>query len=169
MYVFSEWLYIAWMCSYCNMVRWTWWDWSLSLGPLLPSVLWHCWLGHSTRKNPSPIWTMSGTLNPTQSIKAYNVLWKVSLAWHQNCIKTRMWANAQRDSYPAEYRWRPLFNAAKFGWRPLPKYHTRWNLLGWTKLANRSQPLVGRRSAYCGDICLRYCCLTSFSDCRYVP
>ena len=22
----------------------------------LPSVLWHCWLGHLTRKNPSPIW-----------------------------------------------------------------------------------------------------------------
>ena len=30
-----------------------------------------------------------------------------------------MWANAQRDGRPAEYRWRPLFNAAKFGWRPL--------------------------------------------------
>jgi len=29
--------------------------------------------------------------------------------------KTRMWANAQRDGRPAEYRWRPLFNAAKFG------------------------------------------------------
>ena len=31
---------------------------------------------------------------------------------------TRMWVNAQRDGRPAEYRWRPLFNAAKFGWRP---------------------------------------------------
>jgi len=30
-------------------------------------------------------------------------------------IITRMWANAQRDGRPAEYRWRPLFNAAKFG------------------------------------------------------
>jgi len=30
-----------------------------------------------------------------------------------------MWANAQRDGRPAEHRWRPLFNAAKFGWRPL--------------------------------------------------
>jgi len=28
-------------------------------------------------------------------------------------------ANAQRDGRPAEYRWRRLFNAAKFGWRPL--------------------------------------------------
>ena len=26
-----------------------------------------------------------------------------------------MWANAQRDGRPAKYRWRPLFNAAKFG------------------------------------------------------
>jgi len=25
-----------------------------------------------------------------------------------------MWANAQRDGRPAEYRWRPLFNAATF-------------------------------------------------------
>ena len=25
-----------------------------------------------------------------------------------------MWANAQRDGRPAEYRWRPLVNAAKF-------------------------------------------------------
>jgi len=30
-------------------------------------------------------------------------------------IITRMWANAQRDGRPAEHRWRPLFNAAKFG------------------------------------------------------
>jgi len=32
---------------------------------------------------------------------------------------TRMWANAQCDGHPAEYRWRRLFNAAKFGWRLL--------------------------------------------------
>ena len=30
-----------------------------------------------------------------------------------------MWANAQRDGHPAEYRWRPLFNDAKFGRHPL--------------------------------------------------
>jgi len=29
--------------------------------------------------------------------------------------QTRMWANTQRDGRPAEYRWRALFNAAKFG------------------------------------------------------
>ena len=30
-----------------------------------------------------------------------------------------MWVNVQRDGHPAERRWRPLFKAAKFGWRPL--------------------------------------------------
>ena len=29
-------------------------------------------------------------------------------------IKLEMWANAQRDGRPAEHRWRPLFNTAKF-------------------------------------------------------
>jgi len=57
----------------------------------------------------------------------------------QNTIKcnvkaTRMWANAQRDGRSAEYRWCPLFNDAKFVWRPLlecravmPRGETRWN------------------------------------------
>ena len=29
--------------------------------------------------------------------------------------RCRMWANVQRDGRPAEHRWRPLFNTAKFG------------------------------------------------------
>jgi len=33
-----------------------------------------------------------------------------------------MWADAQRDARPAKYRWRPLFSATKFGWRPLLEY-----------------------------------------------
>jgi len=88
-----------------------------------------------------------------------------------------MWANAQRDGHCAEYWWRPLFNAAKFGWRPLleccavtlPRLETCWNLQGCPKLANRSQPLVGRSSPYYKDMWRRYCCLTSFFDCRYMP
>jgi len=43
-------------CIIVSTVGWTWWDWSLTLWTYLPSVLWHCWLGHLTRKNPSPIW-----------------------------------------------------------------------------------------------------------------
>jgi len=83
---------------------------------------------------------------------------------------TRMWANAQCDGRPAEHRWRPLFNAAKFGWRPLLdcravtllRRDTRWNMMGCPRPANRSQPLVGQSSPYCRDIWRRYYCLTSF-------
>jgi len=60
--------------------------------------------------------------------------------------RTRMWANAKRDGRPAEYRGRPLFSAAKFGWLPLlgcravslSRRETRWNVLGCPKLANIS-------------------------------
>ena len=68
-----------------------------------------------------------------------------------------MWANAKHDGHPVEYRRRPLFNAAKFGWCPLLECHavtltrreTRWNLQECPKLVNRSQPLVGRSLPYC--------------------
>jgi len=72
----------------------------------------------------------------------------------------RMWANAQRDGRPAEYRWRPLFNTAKFGWRPILECRavtmwrrkTRWNSQGCLKLANRPQPLARRSSPYYEDV-----------------
>jgi len=32
-----------------------------------------------------------------------------------NLIELEMWANAQRDGRPAEYRWRRLLNTAQFG------------------------------------------------------
>jgi len=36
-------------------------------------------------------------------------------AFSKKYSELEMWVNAQRDGRPAEYRWRPLFNAAKFG------------------------------------------------------
>jgi len=54
-----------------------------------------------------------------QDITGSNCLKGVSSKVIVNEKGTRMWANAQRDGRPAEYRWRPLFNAAKFGRRPL--------------------------------------------------
>jgi len=71
-----------------------------------------------------------------------------------------MWANAQRDGRPIEYRWRPLFNAAKYGWCPLlecravmlPRCKTRSNLLGCPKLRNACQPLVSQSSPYYEDV-----------------
>jgi len=85
-------------------------------------------------------------------------------------VKLEMWASAQCDGHPAEYRWRPLFNAAKLGWRPLiecsavtlPRREICWNLQGCPKLTKRSQSLVGRSSPYYGDMWRRYCCLTCF-------
>jgi len=76
----------------------------------------------------------------------------------------------KRNGRPAEYRWCPLFNAAKFGRRALlecravtlPRRETSWKLKGCPKLANKSQPLVGRSSPYYQDMWRRYCCLTSF-------
>ena len=37
-----------------------------------------------------------------------------------------MWADAQRDGRPAEYRWRPLFNAAKFGCQDAKPVKISW-------------------------------------------
>jgi len=44
----------------------------------------------------------------------FNVLASVILLFSRKICYTRMWANAQPDGRPAEHRWRPLFNAAKF-------------------------------------------------------
>jgi len=65
----------------------------------------------------------------------WKYIWSALL--HRATI-TRMWASAQRDGRPAEYRWRPVFDAAKFGWLPLlecravtlPRRETRWNFQG---------------------------------------
>ena len=38
---------------------------------------------------------------------------------YKNNLQLETWAKAQRYGRPAEYRWRPLFNATKFGWHPL--------------------------------------------------
>ena len=50
--------------------------------------------------------------------------------------------------------WQPCSNAAK------TRNHLK--LVAVRKLANRSQPLVGRSSPYCEDMRGRHCCLTSF-------
>jgi len=94
--------------------------------------------------------------------------------FHRTTKPTRMWANAQRDGRPAKYRWRALFNAAKFGWRPLLecravtllRRESRWNLQGCPKLANRSQPLVGRSSPHVEEVPVFN---KFFFDCRYMP
>jgi len=99
--------------------------------------------------------------------------WLRQWAWRQLWWKTwwlETWANAQRDGRSAEYRWRPLFNAAKFDWHPLlkcravtlPRRETGWNLQRCPKITKWSQPLAGRSSPYYEDMWRRYCCLTCF-------
>ena len=54
------------------LVSWAWWDWPLTwLTSHRPSVLWHCWLGHLTRKIVSEMTynVSSGTLNTTIPIE----------------------------------------------------------------------------------------------------
>jgi len=48
----------------------------------------------------------------------------------------------------------PCSNAAKT--------RNQLKFAGVPKLVNRSQPLVGRSSPYCGDMWKTYCCLTVF-------
>jgi len=90
----------------------------------------------------SSLWSsslVSSSLDPRNNCSGNGcqILWN-QYSFLQQTVKkcrTRMWANAQRDGCPAEYRWRPLFNAAKFGWRPilecravtLQRCETRWN------------------------------------------
>ena len=71
-----------------------------------------------------------------------------------------MWANAQRDGRPAEYRWCPLFNAAVWLCSNAAKTRNPLKCALFVqvcpKLTKRSQPPVGRSSPYCktcgGDI-----------------
>jgi len=91
------------------MVWWTWWDWSLSLGLLLPSVLWHCRLGHLTRKNPSPIWSIMCLVG----VKPYSINQSI-IRPHRGCrwtVQSYFLGGANVPSYlgtltpPVEYGW----------------------------------------------------------------
>jgi len=95
--------------------------------------------------------------------------------------QTRMWANAQRDGCPAEYRWRPLFttrvpcsNAAKtrnlltLGGVPQttepiwaasgPKFTILWEHVRETLLLNKFFPIVDT-CLNCKDIAQQNCAM----------
>jgi len=95
-------------------------------------------------------------------------------------MKLEMWANAQHDGRPAEHRWRLLFKAAKFGWRPLldcrascsnaAKTRNPLKLAGVPQtrqqISAASRPKFAILLGHMGEI-LRF--NRFFSDCRYVP
>jgi len=65
-----------------------------------------------------------------------------------------------RDGRPAKCTRRRLLNADDQNpENNEAKTRKRLKLLGCRKLANRSQPLVGRSSPYCDDMWRRYYCL----------
>ena len=71
--------------------------WAIKLLQQNPPVLnWGCWLTQVFLYNDRNMVT-------------------VVLVVCSETTTTRMWAIAQPDGRPAEHRWRPLFNAAKFG------------------------------------------------------
>jgi len=90
-----------------------------------------------------------------------------------------MWAMAMLnfDGRPAEYRWRRLFNAAKFGRRPLPecracsnavKTRNPLNLAGVPKTCQQISAVSGRSSPWRGYTETILLFNKLFSDCRYV-
>jgi len=78
-----------------------------------------------------------------------------------------MWANAQRDGLPAEYRWHPLFNAAvwltpttRVPCSNAAKTRNPLKLPGVPQTNEKISAASGPK--YCGDMLVRYCCLTIF-------
>jgi len=84
-----------------------------------------------------------------------------------------MWANTQRDGRPAEYMWRPLFNAAAKTRKPLkfagvpqtdetilaasgPKFTILWGNVEEILLHNKFFPLVDTCLS-CEDIARQSC------------
>ena len=65
---------------------------------------------HTVSYNVHEVYTVIQT-----GVKQFGYYRAKSTKIKQNYTKLEMWANAQPDGRPAEYRWRPLFNAAKFG------------------------------------------------------
>jgi len=82
---------------------------------------WSPWCSASLRFS-SDSWSLFIGLSP--NIYIYDIWWTIltcaqkltssqlSLPHRTKQKRTRMWANAQPDGRPAEYRWRPLLNAA---------------------------------------------------------
>jgi len=76
-----------------------------------------------------------------------------------------MWANAERDGRPAEYRWRPLFNAAvwltpttRVPCSNATKTRNQLKLSGVPQTNERISAAIWPNSPYCGD----NCCLKFF-------
>ena len=73
-----------------------------------------------------------------------------------------MWANAQRDGRPAEYMWRPLFNAAKFA--GVPETRQQVSAVSRPKFTILSGHVEEILLFDLSDLFNKF-----FLDCRYMP
>jgi len=88
-----------------------------------------------------------------------------------------MWANAQRDGHPAEYRWRPLFNAAvwltpttRVPCRNAAKTRNPLKLPGLPQTNETISVASGPKfTILCKHVEEVWLLNKFFSDCRYVP
>jgi len=84
--------------------------------------------------------------------------------------KTRMWANAQRDGRPAEYRWHPLFNAALLECPNAAKMQNPLKFAGVPQTRQRISAVSRSKftilSPHVEEVLLFN---KFFSDCRYIP
>ena len=86
--------------------------------------------------------------------------------------ETGMWANAQRDGRPADYRWRPLLNAAVWltPTTRVPCSNAAKKLYGVPQTNERISAASGPKFTilweHVGEILLLN---KFFSDCRYMP
>ena len=131
------------------------WDWSLSLGTLLHSVLWHCWLGHLTHKTvPEMTYNVfSGTLNPTHSTHSCNRRSVVSrntrkVIYSIQCIRRRAitylvvatpthrpFCLLQRRVLGSRLAWLPARGVAK--WHSVDRRCTWYGCVGCSEVAYR--------------------------------
>ena len=80
-----------------------------------------------------------------------------------------MWANAKCDGRPAEYKWRPLLNAAvwltpttRVPCSNAAKTRNPLKLAGVSQTNERISAASGLKFTILWDMYRRYCCLTSF-------
>jgi len=93
------------------LLSWAWWDWPLTwLTNRRPSVLWHCWLGHVTRKIVSEMTynVSSGTLTSTIPYHTFEMI----AAALTHAERWRHWCTAA-----AMIAWRTQFMCGVWGRR----------------------------------------------------
>ena len=76
-------------CIIVSTVGWTWSDWILIFRTYLPSVLWHCWLGHLTRKNLSPVWPIMCLVGRYTLLNLNLITWYLH---YSNMLLSLVWA-----------------------------------------------------------------------------